>query len=201
MKSDTIGELGAALLKAQNDFPSIKRGRNAEIETKSGGSYTYSYADLGDIRDAILPVLAANGLVVTQCPSAIGESPALTTTLIHTSGEWISDTMPLGVKDAGAQALGSAITYARRYALSAIVGVVTESDDDGAAASRQSHKGYDGGNPDFDLIIRAAEIEGGQFLTSLASQIQSKGTLTEKQLATGLRAATNIIEADSEPPY
>lgn len=198
-QSTDIAELAAALLKAQDSFPPISRGRTATISTKDGKSYSYSYADLGDIRDAILPVLSANGLVVTQSPAAWGDGPALTTTLLHISGQWISSTLPLP-ETSGAQALGSALTYARRYALSAIVGVVTESDDDGAAAS---HNGYElgGGNDDFDTILRGASASGMKFLVSLAEQIKSKGTLTDNQLSKGVRAAIDALEDTEEEPF
>ena len=149
--------------------------------------------------DAVRPILSANGLVVTQSPSATMDgSPALSTTLLHISGEFISDRAPLAVSGTGAQALGSATTYARRYAYCAILGIVTESDDDGAAGSGQGKRGYDDTKPDadFELILRAVAVdpEPSSFLISLAKQIRDKGSLTDKQRSSGVRAAQVSIE-------
>jgi hypothetical protein len=129
--SPSIKELAAALAKAQSEFPKIPRDRTVEVATRSGGKYKFAYAPLDTIMDKIRPVLKSNGLAFMQ--SLNGES--LSTTLLHTSGEWLaSDPMPVRVADSGPQAFGSAITYARRYALTAILGIVTEDDDDGNAA-------------------------------------------------------------------
>jgi hypothetical protein len=130
--SPSIKELASALAKAQSEFPKIPRDRTVEVYSqKTGKKYSFAYAPLDTIMERIRPVLKANGLAFMQ--SLNGES--LSTTLLHTSGEWLaSDPMPVRVADSGPQALGSAITYARRYALTAILGIVTEDDDDGNAA-------------------------------------------------------------------
>jgi hypothetical protein len=130
-RSESIKSLAAALAKAQAEFPSIPRDKTVQVKTKSGGTYTFAYAPLDTIMEKIRPALKANGLAFMQ--SLNGES--LTTTLLHTSGEWLAtDAMPIRAVDSGPQALGSAITYARRYALTALLGLVTEDDDDGNAA-------------------------------------------------------------------
>lgn len=129
--SDSIKEIASALAEAQAEFPAIPRDRTVTVRTKTGGSYKFSYAPLDTILSKIKPTLRKNGLAFLQ--SVNGE--ALTTTLMHKSGEWItSDPLPIKVMEAGSQALGSAITYAKRYALSAMLGIATEEDDDGAAA-------------------------------------------------------------------
>jgi hypothetical protein len=83
--------------------------------------------------------LESNHLTVTQFPDHVGEAPALTTILMHNSGEWISGTYPLMVtdKESTPQGYGSALTYARRYGLSAVLGVIADEDDDGNAASKR----------------------------------------------------------------
>lgn len=136
-KSDSIQALAAALAKAQAEFPPIPKDKTVEVATRSGGKYKFAYAPLDTIMEKIRPTLKANGLAFMQ--SLNGES--LTTTLLHTSGEWLaSDPMPVRVVDSGSQAFGSAITYARRYALTAMLGIVTEDDDDGNAADGNSAK-------------------------------------------------------------
>lgn len=130
-KSDQINELAAALVIAQPTFkPALMDSVNPFFKSK--------YADLGAVWDAVQEGLTANGLTVTQFPDAIGSDPALTTILLHKSGQWISATYPLIVsyKDESAQGYGSAITYAKRYALAAVLGVIADTDDDGNAASK-----------------------------------------------------------------
>jgi hypothetical protein len=135
-KSDTIKELAIALAKAQAQIkPAVKDSENPHFRSK--------YADLSSVWDACRKPLTDNGLSVVQMPvdAPTPDSVALTTLLLHTSGEYISSTVsaPLTKKDA--QGIGSALTYLRRYALSAIIGVVTDDDDDGNAASRQHTNG------------------------------------------------------------
>lgn len=130
-KSDSINELAAALVIAQPAFETAKMDSvNPFFKSK--------YADLGAVWDAVREALRENGLTVSQFPDAIGSEPALTTILIHASGQWISGTYPLIVadKDHTAQGFGSAISYARRYGLSAVLGVIADTDDDGNAASK-----------------------------------------------------------------
>lgn len=156
--STQINELAASLSKAQGEFPPIVNAQVAEIEMKNGGTYVYTYADLSDVLKAVRPVLAANSLAIMQFQEyedvrGSDHLDWLRTRLLHSSGQWIETVVALEVdrKDAkgvmGAidpQAMGSAITYARRYCLSAMLGIATEDDDDGAAAknrTRRSGKG------------------------------------------------------------
>jgi len=135
-KSETIIELAKALAKAQAQIkPAVKDSENPHFRSK--------YADLSSVWDACRKPLTDNGLSVVQMPvdAPTPDSVALTTLLLHTSGEYISSTVsaPLTKKDA--QGIGSALTYLRRYALSAIIGVVADDDDDGNAASRPHTNG------------------------------------------------------------
>lgn len=95
-----------------------------------------NYATLEAVVEAARPGLQANGLSVTQAPAGIVDgSLAITTMLLHSSGQWLRSTLhvPLGQKR-DAQAVGSAISYGRRYALMAVLGLPSV-DDDGQAAS------------------------------------------------------------------
>ncbi|MGH7876621.1 MAG: ERF family protein [Candidatus Dormibacteraceae bacterium] len=126
--SEEIGELATALAAAQGEFaPVVKSADNPFFRSK--------YADLASIVEAIAPVTSAHGLSITQMPEWDHEVDLLTTRLMHTSGQWIETTMRIRMAKDDAQGQGSAITYARRYAFSAALGVVTEVDDDGNAAS------------------------------------------------------------------
>lgn len=130
-KSDTIALLAAALVKAQPQFKVAKMGSTNPF-------FKSKYADLGEVWEAVQDALAANGLTVSQFPDAIGQEPALTTCLIHESGEWMEATYPLMVtdKESTPQGYGSALTYARRYGLSAVLGVIADVDDDANQATR-----------------------------------------------------------------
>lgn len=121
-----------ALLKAQGKFPVITKNKTAQVPTKSGGKYSYSYADLGSVVDGISPVLAANNLGIFHK----GEGDTLTTVLFHAeSGESISSTFKMPMSE-DPQDMGGVITYYRRYAICALVGVVTEDDADASTSSR-----------------------------------------------------------------
>lgn len=149
--SETLGQLAAALAKAQAAMP-----RAAENATNP--FFRSKYADLGSVWDAAREPLAANGLSVVQFPASGGPVPfairepgqkkgdpdrlvtvetatiGLTTILLHESGEWIGGTVYLpATEEKGrtlAQAAGSIVSYLRRYGLSAVLGIVTGEDND-----------------------------------------------------------------------
>jgi hypothetical protein len=125
--------LATALVAALAELTVIERGRKAKIETKGGGSYSYAYADIGDVVAETRPVLAANGIVALTPICGSEKGLACKVTLIHTSGEtMVFDPLPF-VASQDPQQAGSAITYFRRYALLSALGMAT-TDDDGAAA-------------------------------------------------------------------
>jgi len=126
-RSESIGELSVALTAFQKSAPKITKDKTANI-----GNYSYDYADLASIWDKIRGSLADNKLSVIQSPTTQGTEPALTTILAHSSGQWVEDTMPLKITQETPQGQGSAITYARRYMLSAMLGIVADSDNDAA---------------------------------------------------------------------
>ncbi len=128
-KSETIKELADALVKAQAAIlPAIKDKTNPAFRSR--------YADLTAVWDACRAALTSNGLSIVQMPiDAEAGRVALTTMLLHTSGEYISSTVSTALVKTDPQGVGSALTYLRRYSLSAMVGVVADEDDDGNAAS------------------------------------------------------------------
>lgn len=127
---DGIALLSAALAKAQAKFAPIERSRTVTVTMASGGKYTFNYASLDTIFLAVRPALAENGLAITQ----LIVHDELITLLLHAGGGRLEARSPLP-KVGRPQELGSAITYARRYAVQAILGVAAEEDDDGNAAS------------------------------------------------------------------
>lgn len=93
------------------------------------------FASLGAIMEKIRPLLAKHGFAWVTCPTVKDGVPALRYALVHRSGAQIEDTMLLQSDKATAQAQGSALSYARRYSVSAVLGLVADKDDDGNAAT------------------------------------------------------------------
>jgi len=131
-QSDSIANLAKAL--------SIVQGKLTYAKKDSKNPFFKSnYADLESVWDACRDLLSSNGLAVSQFPglySDLDKSMSLITMLTHESGEWISQEMSVPMSKVDAQGAGSCISYMRRYALAAVVGVV-QSDDDGNAASNK----------------------------------------------------------------
>lgn len=128
-QSETIGNLAKAIALAQAELKPVKR----EAENPF---FKSRYADLASVWEALKP-FNKHGIAISQVPFDAGEGMiGLTTQLSHESGEWIAGNLALPVSKGDAQGVGSAITYARRYALGCMTGVVTEDDDDGNTASQ-----------------------------------------------------------------
>jgi hypothetical protein len=134
-QSESIVNLAKALSIVQGKLThAVKDSANPFFKSK--------YADLESVWDSCRSLLSENGLAVMQFPgtySDLDKSMSLTTMLTHSSGEYISQEMSVPVTKADAQGAGSALTYMRRYALAAVVGVV-QADDDGNAASNPISK-------------------------------------------------------------
>lgn len=132
--SPTIGKLALALAKAQAVLePAKKNHDNPFFKSK--------YADLSAIWESIRKPLADNELAVIQTTGLGSDGLSLITLLAHSSGEWIRAVYPIRPVKNDPQGIGSAITYARRYALAAISGATAEGeDDDGNAASENGRQ-------------------------------------------------------------
>ncbi len=128
-RSETIGTLAKALAKAQGQIKAAVKGAENPF-------FKSSYADLPAVFKACREHLSANDIAVIQATGFDEAGVFLETTLAHASGEWVSGIYPVRPVKPDPQSMGSAITYSRRYALSAMVGVVADDeDDDGARAS------------------------------------------------------------------
>lgn len=134
--SAPTGTLAAALAAVQAKLPEVRKTETATVPMKSGGKYSYTYADLADVSRAVLPLLGAHGLSFTCRPTInAGGRFVLAYSLMHSSGEREDGEYPLPASGT-AQEIGSAITYGRRYVLCAVTGVAPDADDDGSAASQ-----------------------------------------------------------------
>ena len=129
--SESIDQIAAALSAFQGSIKQPKLSKEVKVKTKTGRDYTFKYADLSACVEAAAPMLKANGLAVSQ----IICNYTLITLLTHTSGQWIKSELPISLNQgADYQALGSAITYIKRYSYCAILGIVADADDDANAA-------------------------------------------------------------------
>lgn len=135
--SETLGKLAEALSKAQGEMDNASKD-------KTNPFFGSSYADLAAVWGACRQPLSKNGLAVVQSPQMKEGKLILITTLLHTSGEWMSSELPIQPVKQGPQEIGSCITYMRRFALSSLVGIApaekatkadVDDDDDGNAAS------------------------------------------------------------------
>lgn len=131
-KSESIKNLAIALAKFQGEVSNPSN-------TATNPFFKSKYAPLETVLNTVRPILSKHGLSVVQAPSTEGNNITIATTLIHESGEYM-EFPPLSLKmdKVTAQGAGSAITYARRYAISAILGISSEDDDDGNIAEKQS---------------------------------------------------------------
>lgn len=134
-RSEQINELAGALSKAQGAFPAIEKNREVTVKSEKG-TYKFWYATLDNIVDGIRKPLSENGLSYVQAIVTSDREMLCETMLMHSSGQWLCTALPVKFSDGknNAQALGSAITYAKRYGLTAMLGIVADEDDDANAA-------------------------------------------------------------------
>lgn len=156
-KSDSIKELAKALTQVQKEIEGAKKdSTNPHFKSR--------YADLTSVWEAIRDPLTKHGLCVSQvADSSDSGHVCIETILMHESGEYISGKMTLPVSKQDPQGHGSAITYARRYALAAIVGVCPEDDDAEGATDRSApHRPHKQQSVEFVGDWRDAEIHFGK---------------------------------------
>ena len=157
-QSDTITDLAAALSKAQGEVEGAKKdSANPHFKSK--------YADLESVWAACRDALTGNGLAVLQSPGLTVDGVMhMTTQLTHSSGQWIRGEMSLPLSKVDPQGAGSALTYMRRYALSAFVGVAPE-DDDGNAAARPGQGAVSNNRPAAPQRQAPAPLTGKAYRT------------------------------------
>lgn len=133
-RSASIANLAAALAKAQGEMAGAsKDSLNPHFKSK--------YADLASIWEACRGPLSRHELAVIQLPRTSRQFVTVETILVHSSGEWIGESLTLTAVQDTPQAVGSAITYGRRYGLAAVIGIAPE-DDDGHAATHRANGAY-----------------------------------------------------------
>lgn len=127
MQSEKIDELAKALAEVQAGM---------ENAPKDGRGNYGRYPTLDNVTSVARAMLSARGLSFVQTTRVEGGETILTTVLMHASGQWISGEYPVAPQQKTPQGMGSAMTYARRYTLAAMIGLAADEDDDGEAGSR-----------------------------------------------------------------
>lgn len=128
MQSEQINELATALSKAQSKMTHASKD-------STNPHFRNDYADLASVLSAVREPLTSNGLSVVQTTN----NNVLVTTLLHSSGQWMRSYTPILSSKQDAQGFGSGMTYARRYALSAICGIAQDDDDANEASKPQTY--------------------------------------------------------------
>ncbi len=162
MRSENINELAKALAHAQSQF-------KGAIKDSANPFFKSNYADLESCWTAIREPLTKNGLSVAQLVQMEGPIPVLETMLLHTSGQFISSKSPIiCAKQNDPQAFGAAITYMRRFNLSAIVGLTQVDDDGNTAAGKHENDVKQAENSNF-IKENKARIDANSFTPVLPS--------------------------------
>lgn len=185
-----LAQLAKALAAAQAEI-------GGAAKSKVNPHFKSSYADLSEVMDACRPALTKHGISVVQMPSADGPAVTVTTVLLHESGEYLKSALTMTAAQNTPQAIGSAITYARRYALAAMVGVAPEDDDGNAATQRQvttaktPEKAPDGFG-EWLVDLEAVAVEGTKALQDAwqSSPADLRGHLTKTDPAKWERIKT-----------
>jgi hypothetical protein len=152
IKSESIAKVSQALVKASNELKNVaKDSINPHFKNR--------YASLAAVIDATKPVLAKHGLVVTQ----VGDESMLITLLVHESGEHFGGIMPVVNTKGDAQGFGSGLSYIRRYAYLAILGLAAD-DDDAESASVPAPKPYTPPQADLKPASKAIEVKDEDYL-------------------------------------
>lgn len=118
-----------ALAAAQAELKNPEKKREADT-----GKYKYKYADIGDVLETVLPILAKHGISMTQ-PTIIRDGSIILKTVLTHNGQSIESEYPVCSLNGNHQAMGSAMTYARRYALTSLIGIAAVDDTDGEGAA------------------------------------------------------------------
>lgn len=195
MMSEAINEISAALAKAQGQIEGASKG-------KVNPAFKSKYADLASIWDACREALSTNGLAVLQIPNETPDGMLLTTMVTHSSGQWFRSSYPVRPVQATPQGLGSAITYARRYALMAMVGIAPE-DDDGEAAMGRGHQQpanvqqalQRSAPPALEADKQDKALRGSQERTAAEIKRAISETTNQEELKTNYIASSKLIAA------
>lgn len=190
-QSDQINELAKALNAAQSQIMvATKDAKNPFFKS--------TYATLNSVWDAVKDAVLANGLTIIQPIACNDGHPVVKTTIMHTSGQYITSECPIVcAKQNDPQALGSAITYARRYSLASMLGVMTDDDDDAEKAMNRPRPSTS--QPSKSLKDRAAScikwLATKQSISEVSNDYKNINALLQALSTAGMTTeCTTILE-------
>jgi len=201
MQSQDIGKLAEALGKAQAEMGAAKKDAKNPF-------FKSDYATLASCIAAGNPALNKNGLSVTQLPGSSNGNVSVDTVLMHISGQWVRSSISVKPPKTDPQALGSCLTYLRRYSYSAIIGQATADDDDAESVMDRNAKPSNKPKPvppketDFLSTMRGYYTTLGKDLFDevLAEQkVKSVKDVTDKATQTKLAEAMEFLKSSMEP--
>ena len=181
--SESLTKFAPAFVEMQHDLPKIARS----AEGGQMGGKTIMYATLDALVDAVKDKLHGHGFAVFQGCGEADKGVMVTTRIIHTSGEWIEDGLVMPVGTQSAQAVGSAVSYARRYGLMAALGIATEDDDAASAstqprATRQTTRASAPRLQAHERTSTGEQVASSQQIAKLQIECRNAGMVTEPQV-------------------
>lgn len=220
--SDSIEKISAALAKAQGEMSNPAKNREVSVRMKNGDTYKFKYATLDGVLDVVRKPLADAGIALIQTvdhvtvptetvtdpetgnKSQMPTGPALwLATRLMCAGEYIETSIPVIPESGGMQALGSAITYLRRYAITALLGLAAEEDDDANSqagnTATQTESQPRGGNQGQGKAASAPSSKTTSSATSSAPTTTSQKS-TERPTATVTGALTDSRPVTTDRP-
>lgn len=196
--SESIAELSKALVEAQKELKNPYNSANNPF-------FRSKYAPLQDVLKDVRPILTKNGLTVIQTPVGEGDLIGVKTTLLHKSGEYIiSEPFLLRTSKNDPQGAGSAITYARRYSLNAVLSIAGDDDDDANSASGNdvAEKPIKSGEKtDLERVVEKIHkivgelIEGGTSRQAISDTIKKVATIANYNNIKDIKIANEVLKS------
>jgi hypothetical protein len=198
IKSESIKNLEVALANAQAEMPAVTMDATNPF-------YKSKYATLGAVIQTSRAILHKHGLAISQLPTSDGNQVGVTTILMHTSGEWIQDTIMISAGEAKnpAQEAGIIISYLRRYAWAAILGMYTEEDTDGNDVAPTNKSETTGGWAKVQIDAALANGFGNvyEFQNAMKlSKVMKPGTIPTPGLLYWIKEYKNARIVDKAEP-
>ena len=210
-----IEKISLALACAQGSFEPVLLDKEGKIiftrKNGSDGSYSYKYSSLGAIIKSVGPALSDCEIARVAGVKQDGEKIVISTMLIHSSGQWLGCELVFIVKSEDPKKIGSAISYGRRYGLSALCGIASEEDDDGDAAGQTTgtptkHTAPDRGRGEvkanaaqkakaLKLVSEVTSYDGYEHTCNVLSDTFPKAVLQDQELRAKLSATSRIVAA------
>lgn len=187
-----INELAKAMASAQGEL-------HAALKSATNPHFKSKYANLEEVWEACRDALSKYKVAVIQCPQFDEKCDYLETTLVHESGQYMTSKIMLRNAKGDMQGLGSAITYSRRYALAAMVGVIAEDDDGNAASGRKQASSEP--EPDFYKRVQAMKAsfaELGVFQNAIEGRVGKLIQDFDENDMAGLRSWITELRAERD---